>query len=148
MNVSSHNWSPFDANDCVLSRIAMNSKRRIWKKENNNLRGVVFTDYMLITSPRSLETIQLFPWSLQIPLHDTSALLYCFSLTRALVIWPHAYMPCLPWPSYKALKSNLKLRYLMWCTWTVSNNYCLVGLQSFLKCHHTVKLMREVMCGH
>ena len=32
----------------------------IWKKENNNLRGVVFTDYMLITPPRSLEKIQLF----------------------------------------------------------------------------------------
>ena len=148
MNVSSHNWSPFHANDCVFSRIAMKSKRRIWKKRQQQLkRRSLHRLYAnnLSAKPGNDSTV---PWSLQIPLHDTSALLYCFSLTSALVIWPHAYMPCLPWLSYKALKSNLKLQYFMWFTWTVTNNYCLVGLQSFLKCHHTVKLMREVMYGH
>ena len=146
MNVSSHYWSPFHANDCVFSR---NEQQKVYleKRKQQLKRRSLHRLYAhnFSAKPGKESTV---PWSLQRPLHDTSALLYCFSLTRALVIWPHAYMLCLPWLSYKALKSNLKLQYLMWFTWTVTNNYCLVGLQSFLKCHHTVKLMREVMCGH
>ena len=69
-----HKCSYFRANECIFAQLVAvsrkwlrifsdrNEKQKAYleKKDNNNLRGVVFTDYMLITSPRSLETIQLF----------------------------------------------------------------------------------------